>query len=245
MLGLRDNLAIKTRCPSRLSIHCHLDLSKLRSAIRDPRSAIRDPRSAIRDPRSAIGVLSLLALAACSGSRDNYASHREKAILSHAAQDRFPIVMVGDSFVELMDLPILCGKRVLNAGVSGAKVADTAQFAPKVIASERPKLLIVNVGVNDAHRKVMTRAADVRRDLTSILDVARKAGVRVLLLGIAPITGKGISAEFNADKAIELNAALIMLGGKPVPALDSDDGLHPNAKGYVKLKSIISGVCNS
>ena len=184
-------------------------------------------------------------LSACGGKVARHSVAREKAILSHAAQDRFPIVMVGDSFVELADVPSLCGKRVLNAGVSGAKAADVERFAPQVIASERPELVIINVGVNDANRRTIGQVDDVRRSLLVVLEQARRVGARTILLGIAPVSGKGLSEDVDAAHAQRLDVMIRGLGGRAVPALDTMDGLHPSAAGYQTWKAAIAPDCSS
>ena len=195
----------------------------------------------------AIGGVALIGLGAVSDrvlhKSASYAAGREKALLSHAAQGDFPVIMVGDSFVELADMPTLCGRRVLNAGVNGAKVADVARLAPSIIANEKPELVIVNVGVNDAHEDSMTPIADIKRDLALIARTAEAVGARVLFLGVAPLSGRGLSAGFDQGHARKINAVVRELGGRPVPVLDSDDGLHPNAAGYRVWRSVIAPNC--
>jgi hypothetical protein len=167
-----------------------------------------------------------------------YALSREKAILSHAKQGRFPIVMLGDSFAELADLPSLCGKRVLNAGVSGATIADVERLAPKVL-SYRPQIVIIAVGLNDTSTSKPTSDESFRASYLSLLTSVRKSGADVFLVGIPHVN----DAHFDPQRQATLGAIVRLLGGHELPLLATDDGVHPNAAGYEKWKSIVGEAC--
>lgn len=160
--------------------------------------------------------------------------------MSQAAQDRFPIVILGDSFVELANLPTLCGQRVLNAGVSGATVSDVAKFAPQVVLSQHPEMVIVAVGINDAHQDKMTPDANFRASYEAILATIRRSGARAFVIGVPVVSDD----RFDKSRQDAVRAIVQGYGGHELPALATTDGVHPNAAGYLVWKQIIGGACS-
>ena len=92
-------------------------------------------------PRRSVALLTLtavLALGAASARADepDYDVTRTAAIVQ-AAQAGGPwrTVVLGDSLVEKATLPSLCGGATLNGGISGAGLADVAEYGPKILAA--------------------------------------------------------------------------------------------------------------
>ncbi|HTI31673.1 MAG TPA: GDSL-type esterase/lipase family protein [Sphingomonas sp.] len=216
--------------------------------------------------RAAAAIIILLGLATAGGawvwlSRPpvrSYYDTRRLVILAHARQTADPVIILGDSVVDMAELPELCGQTVLNAGVSGARTAAVEQLARDVLTIYRPKLVIVAVGLNDAHRDAGTSDADFIQKYRAIVARARMTGADVRATTIPPVgpAGTGRADEFNRARIAGLNA-LIRQTGVPVlevnaalanedgiePAVFTDDGVHPNARGYGVWKRVMAKAC--
>jgi len=161
------------------------------------------------------------------------------------------VVFLGDSLTagyglsEKQAFPSLVGEtlraegrpiRAVNAGVSGDTTAGGLRRLDWVL-SQRPEVLVVGLGANDGLRGQLLEEAE--RNLRRIVERARDAGARVLLLGmrLPPSYGPLYSRDFDAlypRLADELDVPLVpflLEGVAGRPELNLDDGLHPNAQG--------------
>jgi len=126
--------------------------------------------------------------------------------------------------------------RVINAGVSGDTTAGGLARLDWALA-ERPQLVIVQLGANDALRGLDPEQA--RANLDAILTRLQREGAQVLLAGMrAPRNlGPAYYTKFDriyGDLARKHRVALdpFFLEGVALrPELNQADGLHPNAKG--------------
>lgn len=129
---------------------------------------------------------------------------------------------------------------VVNAGVSGDTTAGGRARLDWSLG-EKPDLVLVELGANDALRGIDPKVA--RDNLDRILARLRETGTRSILLGMkAPANwGDDYQAEFDAifpDLARKYGVPLypFLLDGV---ALDKDlnqaDGLHPNARGVAVI----------
>jgi lysophospholipase L1-like esterase len=184
---------------------------------------------------------------------------RGTAILSQAAQARFDTVVLGDSIVELADLPEMCGRRALNAGLAGARVAQVEALAARLLPRTRPSLVVLAVGVNDANVEAPTDPAAFARDYRAILAQARAAGARVVAVNIEPVASARFPKTALFDRAridaenrqiaemgvpvLDLRAAMAPGAGDTLPDRFTDDGVHPNATGYATWKRTVADAC--
>jgi len=126
--------------------------------------------------------------------------------------------------------------RVINAGVSGDTSAGGLARVNWLLA-DKPDLVIVELGANDALRGL--DPGETRRNLDGILARIKRAGARILLVGIRapPNLGREYTEDFNRifpDLAKEHKVPLypfFLDGVVANPALNQADGIHPNAKG--------------
>jgi len=126
--------------------------------------------------------------------------------------------------------------RVINAGVSGDTTAGGLARLDWALA-ERPQLVIVQLGANDALRGLDPEQA--RANLDAILTRLQREGAQVLLAGMrAPRNlGPAYYTKFDriyGDLARKHRVALdpFFLEGVALrPELNQSDGLHPNAEG--------------
>lgn len=125
---------------------------------------------------------------------------------------------------------------VVNGGVSGDTSAGGLARVDWLMA-EKPDLVIVELGANDALRGL--EPEDTRRNLDAVIERIRKAGAAVLLAGMKapPNLGREYGDDFNRvfpELAKRHKVALypfFLDGVAADPALNQADGIHPNAKG--------------
>lgn len=130
--------------------------------------------------------------------------------------------------------------KVIDAGVSGDTTAG-GRARLDWLLQEKPDLLIIELGANDALRALDPAQAEVNLD--AILATARQQGIPVLLAGMhAP---RNLGAEYVrrfepiyprlAKKyGVELYP-FFLEGVAGVPELNQGDGLHPNARGVDEI----------
>lgn len=130
--------------------------------------------------------------------------------------------------------------RVINGGVSGDTTAGGLARVDWLLA-DRPDLVIVELGANDALRGLDPGQAEANLD--AILVRVRQSGARVLLAGmLAPRNlGKeygqrfdGIYPRLAAKHKVPLYPFFLEgVAGKP--EFNLGDGIHPNAQGVEEI----------
>jgi len=129
------------------------------------------------------------------------------------------------------------GYNVVNASISGETTAGGLQRLPRALELNKPQILILELGANDALRGLPLAVA--KDNLSKMVDAATKAGAQVLLVGmrIPPNYGPKYTADFvqmYTDLSKQYRTPLVPFLLQSV-ALDSsrmqEDGLHPNASG--------------
>lgn len=125
--------------------------------------------------------------------------------------------------------------QIANASISGETTDGGLRRLPRQLARHRPELVILELGANNGLRG--RSLANMRSELTEMVDAAHATGARVLLLGmrLPPNYGPDYAAEFHdsfSQVAAATDAALVPFFLQPI-ALDAsqflDDGIHPNA----------------
>lgn len=130
--------------------------------------------------------------------------------------------------------------RVINAGVSGDTTAGGRARLDWVLA-DKPDMAIVELGSNDGLRGI--DPAETEANLDAILERLKAEGVDVLFTGMLapPNLGRDYEAEFNTvfpRLAKEHDVAFypfFLEGVAAQPALNQDDGMHPNAEGVAVI----------
>jgi len=133
------------------------------------------------------------------------------------------------------------GYRVVNASVTGETTSGGRGRIERALAQHQPSIVLLELGGNDALRGLPVR--ETQANLKSMIDAARRAGSKVLLLGIR------IPPNYGAAYANSVDAMYVTLAAQTkvplVPfilegfALDARymqaDGIHPNAAGQPKV----------
>ncbi len=160
------------------------------------------------------------------------------------------VLVLGDSLSAAHNIPMASGwvslldvrlsKMVpkvdaINASISGETSLSGRNRLPALLHKYHPSVLVIELGANDGLQGLSLPA--LRDNLAAMIDIAQKAKIRVLLLGIelpvnyGPQYRDGLRAVY-ADLARTRHTALVpfLLEGVALdPAMMQEDGLHPVA----------------
>lgn len=157
---------------------------------------------------------------------------------------RDTVVFLGDSITSGHGLPLevtfphrlgtALGVQVRNAGISGDVTAGGLRRLDADVLAHRPKLVVVELGVNDAFGRLPPE--QTLSNLRAIVRRVRENGAGVVLVHISlPALGADAYRDGFRRIAEEEGAWLVedFLDGV-VPDFTTD-GLHPNAEGHARL----------
>ena len=179
------------------------------------------------------------------------------------AKDEKRVVFMGDSITDGWDNEgnggFFPGKPYLNRGISGQTTPQMLiRFRPDVIAL-KPKVVVILAGTNDIAGNTGPSTLEAIEDnLTSMAELARANGIRVVFSSLLPVSdyeknkeGKQIirtqqrppeqikalnewmKQYASANKMTYLDYYSVMIDDKGFLKDElSNDGLHPNVKGY-------------
>jgi len=125
---------------------------------------------------------------------------------------------------------------VVNASISGETTAGGRTRIPELLERHRPAVVIVELGGNDALRGLDLAATE--RNLREIVQLSRRAGARVLVLGmkVPPNYGRRYGEAFTAiyervAKAEQASLVPFFLDGVAQRnELFQADRIHPTAQ---------------
>lgn len=185
----------------------------------------------------------------------------ESAIAAFEAQDRENppptegILFLGSSSIRMWDVKkYFPNLQVINRGFGGSQIADSVEFAERIVIPYRPKLIVFYAGDNDtaAGKTPEQIAADFKMLAQKVHKALPKT--RIVVLSIKPsisrwkLIDKVRQTNALIRAATEKNPRLVfidvdqpMLGadGKPRPELFLRDGLHLNHEGYTLWTSLV------
>jgi acyl-CoA thioesterase-1 len=174
-------------------------------------------------------------------------------VASASAHAEAPVILVfGDSisagyglpleqgWVELLRTRLKTqgyGYQVVNASVSGETTAGGLARLPRALELHHPNIVIVELGGNDGLRGLPI--AQMRANLTQMVNLSVAAGAKVLLLGMRMPPNYGpqyteqfamVFSELAAEKKIPL-VPFLLTDIALSPALLQSDDIHPNVLG--------------
>jgi acyl-CoA thioesterase-1 len=161
------------------------------------------------------------------------------------------VLIVGDSLSAAHNIPIASswpallqqqldpqGVTVINASISGETTGGGRQRLPGLLERHRPDIVIIELGGNDGLRG--HRFSQIRENLAAMIDLARQAGARVLLVGVRlpPNLGAAYNRRFQKiyqDLAEERNIAYLPrflegVADSGDASMMQADGIHPTAR---------------
>jgi len=182
------------------------------------------------------------------------------------AKDEARVVFMGDSITDGWKLATYFpNKPFINRGISGQTTPQMLiRFRPDVITL-KPKVVVILAGTNDiAGNTGKTTLEAIEDNFTSMIDLARSNGIRVVIASVLPVSdynkdkdGKPIVRTTQRPPAeiLKLNEWIRkQVATKDLTYLDyfsatvddkgflkqelSGDGLHPNDKGYSVMQPL-------
>src|SRR4030095_512873 len=189
------------------------------------------------------------------------------AQVTATAKEEKRVVFMGDSITDFWKLAnYFPSKPYINRGISGQTTPQMlVRFRPDVIAL-KPAVVVILAGTNDlaGNTGPMTLEA-IEGNLASMFELAKAHDIRVLIASVLPVSdyaknreGKPINQTTRRppEKIISLNgwiknyatqngltyldyfSAMVDQKGFLKEEL-SNDGLHPNDKGYVVMQPLV------
>lgn len=194
--------------------------------------------------------------------------HEDNQKVGVAAKDEKRVVFMGDSITDGWDAPNMGGffpnKPYVNRGISGQTTPQMLiRFRADVI-DLKPRVVVILAGTNDlAGNTGPTTLAAIEGNLTSMAELARANGIKVVFASLLPVSdyelrdGKPIvqTVRRPPEQINSLNSWMKDYASKNhLIYLDyfsamvdekgflkdelSNDGLHPNAAGYAVMNPL-------
>jgi lysophospholipase L1-like esterase len=185
------------------------------------------------------------------------ARYREAdATLEAPAAGENRVVFFGDSITDIWKLPnYFPGKPYVNRGIGGQTTPQMLVRFRQDVINLNPKVVVILAGTNDiAGNTGPMRNEDIEANLTSMAELARGHGIRVVFSSVLPVhnytqKSKDFFAQRPQTKILALNTWLkdycakngivfldyfsALVDDKGMLKGDlADDGLHPNDAGY-------------
>ena len=153
----------------------------------------------------------------------------------------------GSGWVALLEARLVQNKlatRVVNASISGDTTAGGRSRLPALLATHRPRVVVIELGGNDALRGLPL--SSTQANLQAMAAAAQASGARVLILGMAvpPNYGRQYSEDFIAlfGKVAKAHGAalvpFLLAGVADVPQADElfqPDRIHPKAQAHPRM----------
>jgi acyl-CoA thioesterase-1 len=131
--------------------------------------------------------------------------------------------------------------RVVNASISGDTLSNGLSRLPLALRAAHPQITIIELGANDGLRGLLP--TQIKKNLASLILLAKKAGSKVLVLGvrIPPNYGLAYTQQFQGvyqelAKAGDVTVVPLFLNGIDDHAgwLQAD-GIHPTQDAQTKM----------
>jgi lysophospholipase L1-like esterase len=152
---------------------------------------------------------------------------------------------------------------VINQSVTGRTTAEAITAFPALLA-ERPTIILILLGVNDARRYAniagirVASANETRRNLSALREMAAlEAGTTAILITPPPAAPTDRPSTRSLWKTTDLDqlaaivrdidkhAVELRSGATPPPGFWLADGVHPSAAGQVQiLRTVIAGLAS-
>src|SRR5215212_997228 len=191
--------------------------------------------------------------------------HEDNKKVAPPSRNEQRVVFMGDSITDSWDNPVyggfFPGKPYVDRGISGQTTPQMLIRFRRDVVELKPKVVVILAGTNDlAGNTGPTTLEAIEDNLTSMAELAAAHGIRVVFASVLPVSdyevreGKPIvqTVRRPPDQILALNkwmkgfaqahhhvyldyfSAMADDKGFLKDAL-SNDGLHPNAEGYVVM----------
>lgn len=184
--------------------------------------------------------------------------HAANEALRKLPADPKRVVFMGDSITDGWPLAeAFPGRPYVNRGISGQTTAQMlVRMYPDVIALQ-PAAMVLLAGTNDIAANNGPQTLDmIRQNLMAMVELAQVHHINVILCALTPISARqsehrpaadilklnGWLKEYAARNKIayvDYHSAVVDAQGEFRGGY-SDDGLHPNARGYQLMRAAVS-----
>jgi hypothetical protein len=148
----------------------------------------------------------------------------EKAIRERGGDGSY--LMIGDSITERADLPEICGRKPINAGIGGATTRTFQTEAHRLADLAKPSFIIVALGTNDA---IFGGKEGFRERLDALIASLRPS--KIIVLPAPPNQATQDTKNINDDIA-----SLKVFRAAQLDHADTIDGVHLAASSYIEWK---------
>ena len=197
-------------------------------------------------PLAALLLGSVLALPALVQAQAKAASVDTILIVGDSLSAEYGLKR-GTGWVPLLEKQLASEKksaRVVNASISGDTTSGGRSRLPALLAQHKPATVVIELGGNDALRGLPLDMTE--KNLMAMTQAAKKAGAKVLLLGmqVPPNYGGNYGATFSGlftkvAKAEKVALVPFFLQGvadvEDVASQFQADRIHPNEQAQAKM----------
>jgi lysophospholipase L1-like esterase len=190
----------------------------------------------------------------------------EKYVLANQQLLKLPnngnrIVFIGDSITEFWeqhDSIFFSQNKYINRGISSQTSSQILERFQNDVIDLEPKWVIILAGINDiAENNGPISIEDIMNNIVSMVEKALKNNIEVVLCAILPASNFYWNPKIKPiEKIKQLNILIeaycltekIKFVDYYTPMVDeyfgldkkfTDDGVHPNLNGYLKMKTIL------
>ncbi|WP_264549713.1 GDSL-type esterase/lipase family protein [Flavobacterium sp. N2820] len=189
---------------------------------------------------------------------EKYALDNKHLLKQHNDGNR--IVFIGDSiteFWERYDSMFFSQNTYINRGISSQTTSQILERFQKDVIDLQPKSVIILAGINDiAENNGPISIEEIMNNIVSMVEKSLKNNIEVLLCSVLPANNFYWNPKIQPiEKIIQLNQMIKAYSlVKQIKYVDyytqmvdenlgldkkyTDDGVHPNLEGYLKMKSI-------
>ena len=190
---------------------------------------------------------------------EKYALDNEHLLKQHNDGNR--IVFIGDSiteFWERYDLMFFSQNTYINRGISSQTTSQILERFQNDVIDLQPKSVIILAGINDiAENNGPISIEEIMNNIVSMVEKSLKNNIEVLLCSVLPANNFYWNPKIQPiEKIMQLNQMIKAYSlVKQIKYVDyytqmvdeylgldkkyTDDGVHPNLEGYLKMKSIL------
>lgn len=190
---------------------------------------------------------------------EKYALDNEHLLKQHNDGNR--IVFIGDSiteFWERYDSMFFSQNTYINRGISSQTTSQILERFQNDVIDLQPKSVIILAGINDiAENNGPISTEEIMNNIVSMVEKSLKNKIEVLLCSVLPANNFYWNPKIQPiEKILQLNQMIKACSlAKQIKYVDyytqmvdeylgldkkyTDDGVHPNLEGYLKMKSIL------
>ena len=190
---------------------------------------------------------------------EKYALENQKLLKQHNKGNR--IVLIGDSiteFWERYDLIFFSQNNYINRGISSQTTSQILERFQNDVIDLQPKRIIILAGINDiAENNGPISLEETFQNIVLMVNKANENNVEAILCSVLPTNSFYWNPKLQPiDKIMQLNQMIkayslinqIKYVDYYTEMIDenlgldtkySDDGVHPNLDGYLKMKTIL------